>query len=88
ERRAAAERRAEVAPLRRAMQKAEAEVEKLGKAIQKIDDALADPDIYVREAEKAKEYARQRGLLTKELSAAEDAWMAATEAYEEAASST
>lgn len=85
ERRAAAERRAEIAPLRKAMLKAEAEVERLNARITRLDDELADPNIYVEEAQRAQKLSVERGRLAKELATAEEAWMAATERYEDAA---
>ena len=84
ERRQAAERRAEVAPLRKTMQLAEAVVTKLAERIAKLDAALADPQLY-GEPEKAKKIAYDRGQLAKQLSDAEDSWLAATDAYESAA---
>jgi ATP-binding cassette, subfamily F, member 3 len=84
ERRQAAERRAEVAPLRKAMQAAEAHVAKLSLQIAKLDAALADPALY-DDAAKAKKLAFDRGQLAKLLADAEDSWLAATDVYEQAA---
>ena len=84
ERRQAAERRAEVAPLRKAMQVAETAVAKLAERVAKLDAALADPHLY-GEPEKAKKIAYDRGQLAKQLSDAEDSWLAAADAYESAA---
>jgi ATP-binding cassette, subfamily F, member 3 len=84
ERRVAAERRAQVAPLRRTMQRAEAEVERLNAAIEKIDLQLADPALYETDPGKAQQLSISRGKLGKELEAAEEAWLEATEAFEAA----
>jgi len=84
QRRAAAERRAELAPLRKAMQAAEKRVEKLAKDIAALDAILADPALYTKDPARAQSAAQQRGQFSKDLSAAEDLWLAATEAYEEA----
>ena len=84
QRRAAAEKRAELAPLKKAMQAAEARVEKLSKEIASLDAVLGDAQIYSANPQKAQAAAQQRGQLSRELRAAEDAWLAATEAYEEA----
>jgi ATP-binding cassette, subfamily F, member 3 len=86
ERRQAAERRAEVAPLRKAMQTAEAVVTKMSAQIAKLDAALADPELY-NDAAKAKKLAFDRGQLAKQLADAEDAWLEATDAYEQASTS-
>lgn len=84
ERRAAAELRAQVAPLRKAMQKAEAEVERLNAELHRIDAALASPDLYAADPAKAQELSMVRGQLGKQLEAAEDVWLNASEAFEAA----
>ncbi len=85
ERRQAAERRAEVAPLRKAMQTAEAAVTKLAEKLAKCDAGLADPELY-NDAGKTRKLTFERGVLAKQLAEAEDAWLAVTDAYEQAAS--
>jgi ATP-binding cassette subfamily F protein 3 len=87
QRRAAAGRRAELAPLRKAMQAAEKSVEKLNGEIAKLDQLLADPELYVKDAAKAQRAAQERGQLAKRLAEAEDIWLAATEEYETISSS-
>ena len=82
QRRAAADRRAELAPLKKAMQTAEKTVEKLTQEIAKLDGLLADAGIYTSDPGKAQKLAQDRGMLVKRLSDAEDAWLAASEAYE------
>jgi ATP-binding cassette subfamily F protein 3 len=84
-RRAAAERRAELAPLKKAMLTAEKNVEQLSADIARIDAALASPDLYA-DAAKAQRLAIERGQLAKRLTDAEEAWLAATSAYEDAQS--
>lgn len=84
QRRAAAERRAELAPLKKAMQAAEQRVEKLSKEIAALDALLADPALYANDPTRAQNAAQQRGQFSKQLAEAEDSWLAATEAYEEA----
>ncbi len=83
ERRQAAERRAELAPMRKVMQAAEAQVSKLSTLLAKLDAALGDPALY-DDAAKAKNLTFERGQLAKQLADAEDAWLVATERYEEA----
>jgi ATP-binding cassette subfamily F protein 3 len=85
-RRDAAQRRAEMAPLKKALQVAEQAVNKLSESIAKIDKALADPDLYARDPQKAQRLSLERGLRAKELEAAEEAWLAAGESYETASS--
>jgi ATP-binding cassette subfamily F protein 3 len=84
QRRAAAEKRAELAPLKKAMTAAESRVEKLSKEIAALDAVLGDATIYSTNPQKAQAAAQQRGQLARDLQTAEDAWLAATEAYEEA----
>ena len=92
QRRAAADRRASLAPLKKAMQAAERDVEKLTAEIARLDTLLADPELYVRDAAAAQRAAVERGQLVKRLGQAEEAWLDASEAYEradaEAASAT
>jgi ATP-binding cassette, subfamily F, member 3 len=88
QRRQAAERRAELAPLKKVMHAAETTVERLNADIAKIDAALADPDLYAKDAGRAQKLSIERGQLAKKLSEAEDAWLSATDAYESAMSET
>lgn len=85
-RRAAADRRAELAPLKKSMQAAEKAVSDISASIARLDGVLADPEIYAREPDRARKAGVERGLLAKQLADAEDAWLLATEAYEQAAS--
>ncbi len=85
QRRAAAEKRAELAPLKKAMVAAEKLVDKLTKEIAALDALLADPALYTRDPARAQSTAQQRGQLSKHLGEAEEAWLLATEAYEDAA---
>ncbi len=84
QRRAAAEKRAELAPLKKAMLAAEKQIEKLTKEIAALDAVLGNSTIYSTEPQRAQAAAQQRGQFVREQQAAEDAWLAATEAYEEA----
>lgn len=86
QRRAAAERRAELAPLKKAMDAAEREVASLSAEIARLDTLLADTDLYARDPAAAQKAAQTRGGLAKRLADAEDQWLAAGEAYEAAAS--
>ncbi len=83
QRKAAADRRAELAPLKKAMQSAEKAVEKLTAELAKLDAILASPDLYA-DAAKASRVSLERGQTAKRLAEAEEAWLAATSAYEDA----
>jgi ATP-binding cassette subfamily F protein 3 len=82
QRRLAAERRAQLAPLKRRVTDAESRVAKLEADIGRIDAMLGDTGLYERDPARAKSLTAERGQLAKSLAAAEDAWLAATEAYE------
>ena len=84
QRRAAAGRRADLAPLKKAMVAAEKHVEKLSKEIAALDAVLADAEVYTTDPVRAQNAAQQRGLATKQLADAENSWLAATDAYEQA----
>ncbi|MGE0627442.1 MAG: ABC transporter ATP-binding protein, partial [Hyphomicrobiaceae bacterium] len=83
-RRQSAERRAELAPLRRSVQDAENAVERIGRELAGLDAELADHTLYERDPQRAQKLAVERGRLGKELAVAEEKWLAAAEAYEAA----
>ncbi len=83
-RREAAQRRAELAPLKKAMQAAEKTVERLTAEIGRLDLLLADPAFYARDAAKAQQASIERGQLAKKLAEAEEAWLIATDSYDQA----
>jgi ATP-binding cassette subfamily F protein 3 len=87
DRRDRAAARAETAPLRRAVRDAETAIAKLTAERAKIETQLADPTIYAPGA-KVIDLAAARGRLAaiaRETEAAEAAWLAASEALEQAA---
>jgi ATP-binding cassette subfamily F protein 3 len=84
QRRAAAERRAEVAPFKQKIQAAEREMERLIALLAKLDAALSDPELYASASERAQKLSIERARVAKRLREVEDAWLAATEAYEAA----
>ncbi|MDX2308967.1 MAG: ATP-binding cassette domain-containing protein [Hyphomicrobium sp.] len=86
-RRYAAQRRQQLAPLKKVMQDAEKQVEKLASDVAKLDAALADPALYL-DAAKAQKISQERGQKSKALADAEEAWLAATSAFEEAEAAT
>ncbi len=83
-RRAAAEKRAETAPLRQRVKKAEALIDKLTRDIAALDEKLADGSLFTRDAAKAAELAKQRSDAAAALAAAEEEWLAASAALETA----
>jgi ATP-binding cassette subfamily F protein 3 len=85
QRRAAAERRAGLAPLKKAMEGAERTAIRLQAEIADIDAKLADPGLYARDPRQAETLAIERGRLARRLAEAEEHWLAATDAFEAAA---
>ncbi|WP_072393699.1 ABC-F family ATP-binding cassette domain-containing protein [Hyphomicrobium sp. CS1BSMeth3] len=83
QRREAAARRAETAPLRRAVQTAEKELEKLTAKRAEIDAALADPRAY-EDPGKAQKLSIARADVSRQMAAAEEAWLTASAALEAA----
>jgi ATP-binding cassette subfamily F protein 3 len=65
------------------MQEAEKRVEKLTADLAKLDATLGDPALYA-DAQKAQKITLERGLIAKALIAAEEKWLIATAAFEEA----
>ena len=86
QRRASANRRAGLAPLKKEMQMAEKTIERITGEIAKLDKLLADPTLYQRDAARAQAVNIERGQHTKRLAEAEEAWLLASEAYERARS--
>jgi len=77
DRRAAAARRLDLAPLRKAASQAEARIARLTEARAKVEAALADPALYAGPPEKIAELGRLKSRLDGELAAAETAWLEA-----------
>jgi ATP-binding cassette subfamily F protein 3 len=82
-RRAAAERRVELAPLRRRITRAEAAIDRWTQEIAKLDAALARPDLYADPA-RATGFAKARAEAAQALATAETDWLAASTEYESA----
>jgi ATP-binding cassette subfamily F protein 3 len=76
ERRAAAERRASLAPLRRRLDGLEARMSKVSDAIAKIDAALADGTAFQKDPAKASDLARMRAEAAETLATLEEEWLA------------
>ncbi len=84
-RRASAERRAELAPLKKQLQDAEKRIAQLNAKIASIDTALGDAALYARDPAKAQALTRERGEIVKAVALAEEEWLELSEVYEEAA---
>ena len=85
QRRAAAEARASLAPLKKKATDAEALVHKLTEEKRKIETKLADPTLYTGPSDKLQKLQIDLGVVDKKLSAAEESWLELLEAYESAA---
>jgi ATP-binding cassette subfamily F protein 3 len=75
DRRAAAERRAIVAPLRKKLDALEARMSKLSDVIAKVDSALADGSAFLKDAAKASELSRMRAEAAETLASVEEEWL-------------
>jgi ATP-binding cassette subfamily F protein 3 len=84
ERRAAAQARTQLAPLKKQMEKAEKEMEKLHSKKLDLETKLADPTLYQGPADKLTALRKDLGEIEKALASAEAVWIEATEAYEAA----
>jgi ATP-binding cassette, subfamily F, member 3 len=84
-RRAAAERRAELAPLKRRITAIEADMGKLGARVAEIDRTLADPKLYERDPARVAILAKERADAAAALAAAEEQWLALSQEYESVA---
>jgi ATP-binding cassette subfamily F protein 3 len=80
-RRAAAQIRAELAPLRQRITRAEAEIGRLTRELKELDAALARPEVYADPA-RATELAKARAQAAEALATAETDWLAASTEYE------
>jgi ATP-binding cassette subfamily F protein 3 len=81
-RRAAADKRAETAPLRKRVQKAEADIARLTRELEKLDATLADGTLFARDAAKAAALAKARADAAAALAHAEEEWLEASHALE------
>lgn len=84
QRKANAEKRAALAPLRKKINEIESLTAKVEKQIQLFDEQLADPALYEKQASKAAQLMKQRGEAASKLSDLEKQWMVLSSEYEEA----
>jgi ATP-binding cassette, subfamily F, member 3 len=83
-RRAAAQLRVELAPLRRRIADAEAAVARLNDEIARIDNVLADASLFTRDPAKAAQLSKDRSTAVDALARAEDDWLMASAELETA----
>ena len=84
QRRAAADARERLKPLRQKVQDAERRVASLTKERERIDAELADGSLFARDPAAANEKLKRRADIVREIGIAEDAWLDANEALESA----
>ena len=84
QRRIAAEKRAELAPIKRRIGAIEKEIGRLSARIEDIDATLSAADLYARDPAQAAALAKERAERAALLAAAEDEWLSLSAAYEEA----
>jgi ATP-binding cassette subfamily F protein 3 len=82
ERKAAAERRAQIAPLKKTSDNAEKKVSRLQAELAKIEAELNSPDIYEKDPARVPALTKQRGDLQRQLAVAEATWLEALDSYE------
>ncbi len=83
-RRAAAEKRADTAPLRQRVAKAESDIANLTRQLRKLDATLAAGDLFARDPARAAELAKTRANVVASIAKAEEEWLAASSALETA----
>ena len=71
--------------MRATVQKAESEITRIQAIIDKIDSALALPDLFSREPDKAAQLSKARAAANDALAKAEEDWLSASSALEDAA---
>jgi ATP-binding cassette subfamily F protein 3 len=87
QRKANAEKRASLAPLKKKINEIEALTAKLEKLIQALDKELTDPQLYEKAPAKAAQKVKERGEAAARLSAAEEDWLMLSSQYEDAMAS-
>ena len=84
QRKANAEKRAQLAPLKKKINEIESLTAKLEKVIQSLDKELADPALYEKAPAKAAQKVKERGEAASKLSDAEEQWLMLSSEYEDA----
>jgi ATP-binding cassette subfamily F protein 3 len=83
-RRAAADKRAATAPLRKRVTEAETELAHLTRQLRKLDATLADGDLFSRDPGRAAALSKTRTNVVDAIAKAEEEWLAASEALQTA----
>ncbi len=83
-RKAAAEARAALSPLKKKVVALETQMEKINNEIARIDEALAAPGLFEQDLHKATRLSQQRAQFLQKLSESEEQWLTLSEAYEKA----
>jgi ATP-binding cassette subfamily F protein 3 len=83
-RRAAAEKRAETAPLRKRVADAELKLAQLNKQLSRLDATLGDGTLFTTDPARAADLSKTRADVAKAIKAAEEDWLAASAALETA----
>jgi ATP-binding cassette subfamily F protein 3 len=83
-RRAAADKRAETAPLRKRVSQAEVAIAHLTRQLHKLDTTLADGGLFTRDPARAAELSKTRANVVNAIAKAEEEWLAASAALETA----
>ncbi len=83
-RRDAAQKRSHLKPLKQKIDAAEKEIARLQDKIDKLDIALANPEFFSREPERATKFAKERAFCEKKLVKTEEEWLELSAEYEQA----
>ncbi|TYC66814.1 ABC-F family ATP-binding cassette domain-containing protein [Stappia sp. BW2] len=83
-RRDAAVKRGLLKPLKQKIDAAEKEMKRLQDKIGKLDDALADPEFFTKDPERAAKFAKERAFCEKKLIKTEEDWLELSAEFEEA----
>ena len=83
-RRAAADKRAETAPLRKRISQAEVLIAQLTRQLHKLDNTLADGALFASDPARAADLSKTRAQVVAAIAKAEEEWLAASTALETA----
>ncbi|MEM9619554.1 MAG: ABC-F family ATP-binding cassette domain-containing protein [Pseudomonadota bacterium] len=83
-RKAAAEARLAIQPLKQTADDAETRLDKLSKTLKRLDEALAEPGLFEKNLARATKLSKERSALLAAIENAESAWLEALEVYESA----
>lgn len=84
DRKAAAEARLAIQPLKRAADAAEARLDSLNTTLKRLDSALAEPGLFDRNLPRATKLSKERSALVAAIEDAETKWLSALEEFENA----